>query len=58
VCVCTVFAGMSETPFEAMQFVKIGGNLDANKKIISYFHGIIAGLWVLFCQFYFSNNCE
>jgi len=53
-----VFAGMSETPFEAMQFVKIGGNLDANKKIISYFHGIIAGLWVLFCQFYFSNNCE
>ena len=43
-----LFTGTSRKQFEAMQLVKIGGDLDANNNIINYFHGIIAGLSVLF----------
>jgi len=41
----------TETPgdlFELVQLVKVGGELDANSNIVNYFHGIIAGLSVLF----------
>jgi len=34
--------------FQAMQLVKIGGDIDARNNIVDYFHGIIAGLSVVF----------
>ena len=51
-CVVSCVLLSTGTPgnqFEAMQLVKIGGNLDANDNIINYFHGIIAGLSI-FCS--------
>jgi len=46
-CWCAVyFTGTSGDLFESMQLVKVGGDLDANKNIVNYFHGIIAGMSV------------
>jgi len=43
--------GTSGAMFQAMQLVKIGGDLDARNNIVDYFLGIIAGLSVvLFCS--------
>ena len=40
--------GTSGNVFEAMQLVKVGGDLDANDNIVNHFHGIIAGLSVVY----------
>ena len=47
-CKLCCFTGTVHNLFEGMQFVKIGGNLDANDNIVNYFHGIIAGSLVLY----------
>ena len=43
-----LFAATSGNLFEAMQLVKVGGDLDVDNNIVNYFHGIIAGFSVLF----------
>ena len=55
--VLRLFTGSSGDLFEAMQLVKVGGDLDSSDNIVNYFHGIIAGLSVLFFNQSITQYC-